>query len=410
MPHETRQEYRIKGFYRETQFQETPIGKIPRDWAINKFSNLFSYVKGKRPRFLSGDSCDNCLPYLTADYLRSGKPLQFAKVERDTIIVEEGDVLLIWDGSNAGEFFLGKKGILASTMVKIQPRKGDLLRSFMYYYAKYKFEQILKASTKGTGIPHIDNEVLNSLTMPIPPLKEQWGIAEVLSSVDNAIEAVERLIEKLERIKQGLMQELLTKGIGHKEFKETPIGKIPKEWQIAWLREIVEVRDKCRVPVKEQNRKPGPYPYCGANGIIDYVDGYTHDGEFVLLAEDGGFFGPFEKSAYVIRGKFWANNHVHVLKPLEGKIVSEFLMYYLNFADLRPFLTGSTRPKLTQSAMLQIPVPLPPLEEQRRIASILISIDDWIEVEKKRKELFERLKRGLMDLLLTGRVRVMVDG
>jgi type I restriction enzyme S subunit len=193
------------------------------------------------------------------------------------------------------------------------------------------------------------------------------------------------------------------------EFQETEIGEIPKEWRSVKLGEVVEIWDKYRIPVKENERKPGPFPYCGANGIIDYIDGYTHDGEFVLLAEDGGFFGRFEKSAYIMRGKFWANNHVHVLKAIKGTIISEFLMYYLNFTDLTPFITGSTRPKLNQEAMKKIPIPLPPLVEQMNIADILSTIDRTIELYYKEKDMLKNLKMGLMDLLLTGKVRVKED-
>jgi type I restriction enzyme S subunit len=206
------------------------------------------------------------------------------------------------------------------------------------------------------------------------------------------------------------MLELLTKGIGHKEFKDTEIGRIPKEWEVVKLENVVEIWDKYRIPVKEQDRKPGPSPYCGANGIIDYVAGYTHDGEFVLLAEDGGFFGPFENSAYIMRGKFWANNHIHILKAIEGISTNEFLMFYLNFVNLIPFLTGSTRPKLTQEDMRKIPLPLPPLQEQRGIAEILSTVDKKIEIERNEKAKLERVKQGLMDLLLTGKIRVKVKG
>ncbi|MEM3806138.1 MAG: restriction endonuclease subunit S, partial [Desulfurococcus sp.] len=127
----------------------------------------------------------------------------------------------------------------------------------------------------------------------------------------------------------------------------------------------------------------------------------THDGEFVLLAEDGGFFGPYEKSAYIMRGKIWANNHVHVLKAIEGRATNEFLMFYLNFMDLRPFLTGSTRPKITQKDMLRIPIPLPPLSEQKVIAEILSTVDSAIDRVRRLVERADKIKKGLMQELFT---------
>jgi type I restriction enzyme S subunit len=204
------------------------------------------------------------------------------------------------------------------------------------------------------------------------------------------------------------MHELLTKGIGHKEFKDTEIGKIPKEWEVVKLENVVEIEDKYRIPVKKQDRQLGPFPYCGANGIIDYVAGYTHDGKFVLLAEDGGCFGPFENSAYIMRGKFWANNHVHILKAIEEVLISEFLAFCLNFINLVPFLTGSTRPKLTQEDMGMIPLPLPPLEEQQKIAEILSTVDEKVETLKLEKAKLERIKQWFMEELLSGRIRVRV--
>jgi len=284
-------------------------------------------------------------------------------------------------------------------------------RLFLFYILKHpKFRKILEHSMRGTtGRRRVPRDALENLEMPIPPLSEQKVVAEILSTVDLAIDRVRGLVERAEKLKKGLMQELFTKGIGHKEYKETPIGKIPKEWKIVRLGDVVEVWDNYRVPVKEQDRERGEYPYCGANGIIDYVNGYTHDGEFVLLAEDGGFFGPYEKSAYIMRGKIWANNHVHVLKAIEGRATNEFLMFYLNFMDLRPFLTGSTRPKLTQKDMLRIPIPLPPLSEQREITKILSSVDEYIGLLRVKLERLEHVKKWLMDVLLTGKVRVMVE-
>jgi len=285
---------------------------------------------------------------------------------------------------------------------------GKLADYLFYFYYFQKIKKSLEALGKGSTFKAINKDDLESLIIPLPPLNEQRAVAGVLGVVDSVIAKTDEVIAKTERLKKGLMQTLLTRGIGHKEFKDTEIGKIPKEWGIVRLGDVAEIWDKYRIPIKEQDRKPGPFPYCGANGIIDYVDGYTHDGEFVLLAEDGGFFGPFENSAYIMRGKFWANNHVHILKAIEGVLINKFLMFYLNFMNLVPFFTGSTRPKLTQDDMKRIPLPLPSLSEQQKIAEILSTIDKKLKIERQEKARLEKIKQGLMDLLLTGKIRVKV--
>ena len=162
--------------------------------------------------------------------------------------------------------------------------------------------------------------------------------------------------------------------------------KLPKGWRWVRLGEVCEIWDSLRKPVKKKDRRPGDVPYCGANGIIDYVEGYTHVGEFVLLAEDGGFYGPGEPSAYMMSGRFWANNHVHILCGKSNHLTNKFLYYWLIACDLRPFLTGATRPKLTQSAMQSIPIPLPPLEEQKRIVARIEELMDRIKEAKKLRQ------------------------
>lgn len=130
-------------------------------------------------------------------------------------------------------------------------------------------------------------------------------------------------------------------------------------WDYVPLEDLIEVHDGQRKPVTANDRIQGQTPYCGANGVVDYVDGYTHDGEYLLLAEDGGRYGPGERSAYVMTGKFWANNHAHVLSPRSDRINLYYLLHYLNFSDLTSFLKGATRPKLNQGDMRKIPVLLP---------------------------------------------------
>lgn len=154
---------------------------------------------------------------------------------------------------------------------------------------------------------------------------------------------------------------------------------------MARLGDICEILDSMRVPITASDRKPGPYPYYGANGVQDYVADYIFDNELVLLAEDGGNFGSKDKPiAYRVSGKCWVNNHAHVLKPKEGVDV-DYLCYSLMFYDVTGLVNGATRKKLTQADMRKIEILLPPLDEQRKIAAVLDKISDL--TAKRRRQL-----------------------
>lgn len=141
------------------------------------------------------------------------------------------------------------------------------------------------------------------------------------------------------------------------------------------LGEVVEFLDYARRPVKEEDRDPGPYPYYGANGPQGTIGQYLFDEPLVLLAEDGGHFdNPSRGIAYQVSGKCWVNNHAHVLRP-KSTIDIRFLTRVLENYDVTPFVTGTTRGKLTQAGAAQVPVPIQPLNEQRRIAAILDQAD-----------------------------------
>ncbi len=185
--------------------------------------------------------------------------------------------------------------------------------------------------------------------------------------------------------------------------KNSPLGPIPVDWEVVRLGEVVEIYDHKRIPLSEmeRNKRKGQYPYCGANGVIDFIDDYIFDGVYVLLAEDGGDYLKFGNSAYIMSGKFWVNNHAHVVKVVESMLNNWFLMYSLNFLNLRPYIVGSTRTKLNQDQMKNIKIPLPPLPEQRRIAEVLLTVDEAIFKVEEEIEYTERLKRGLMQHLLT---------
>jgi len=144
-------------------------------------------------------------------------------------------------------------------------------------------------------------------------------------------------------------------------------------WPVVPLGELVDILDSRRVPVsaKERASRPGSVPYYGAAGPVGHIDRAIFDEPLILLGEDGvQFFNPAKRKAYLIEGPAWVNNHAHVLRA-RPTIDRRFLTHFLNVADYRGYANGTTRLKLTQAAMRQIPVPVPDLREQLRIVDLL---------------------------------------
>jgi len=149
--------------------------------------------------------------------------------------------------------------------------------------------------------------------------------------------------------------------------------ELPAQWINARLADLVDVLDGKRVPLNGTQRATmkGEFPYYGANGLVDHINDYIFDGHYVLLAEDGGNFDKPERGvAYEATGKFWVNNHAHILSPRED-IKPRFLRHWLNAIDWMPFISGTTRAKLTQGVMNDVLLPIPPAAEQRRIVAKL---------------------------------------
>lgn len=157
----------------------------------------------------------------------------------------------------------------------------------------------------------------------------------------------------------------------------------PGKWPMVRVEDIVEILDSQRKPVKEADRRPGPYPYYGAMGIVDYVDEFLFDEVLVLVGEDGAKWGAFEGSAFVVRGKVWVNNHAHVLRALKDKVLPEYLAAILDSLNLRRYTTGVTVPKLTQANLRKIEIPLPPLAEQERLVAELEGYRKIIEAARQ---------------------------
>ena len=166
------------------------------------------------------------------------------------------------------------------------------------------------------------------------------------------------------------------------------------KWEYKKLGDICEVLDKLRKPVTKSDRVTGQYPYYGATGIQDYVADYIFDGRYLLLGEDGAKWGASDKSAFIIEGKSWVNNHAHILKIKED-YMDVFVMYYLNHKDLSEYITGAVVPKLTQAAMTLIPIPAVSFSDQQRIVAELDCLNEMIAVKQEQLKEFDKLAQSI---------------
>ncbi len=189
-----------------------------------------------------------------------------------------------------------------------------------------------------------------------------------------------------------------------KQQKRIPKLRFPGfdgEWEEKRLGEVCNFFDNERIPLKSTDRqkRSGKYAYYGASGIIDYIDDYIFDGEYILLGEDGAnIIDRSSKLAFLAKGKFWVNNHAHVLQAIGS---SYFLAEYLESLRYEKYNTGTAQPKLNSDVVKKIKIVIPKKEEQQKIAEFLGSVDDWISNLRAQKEGLEKYKKGVMQKIFS---------
>lgn len=318
-----------------------------------------------------------------------------------------GDIILSNIGARLGTVFrvpnLNKPMNLGPNAILIRAKKSD---DYIYYWLESEFGQkIIKSITTVTAQPKFNKTDLRNSLIPLPPLPEQQRIADILSSVDTAIEKTVAIIDKTKELKQGLMQELLTKGIGHNEFKEVRIGvkkyKIPQKWEVNKLQNCCEVcYGKSQNDVLDEK---GKYPILGTGGLIGYANNYLFNKPSVLIGRKGTIDKP-----QFINKPFWTIDTLFYTKIYENT-EPKWLYYYLNYYDLSLLNEATGVPSLNRKNLYNLDIPVPPLAEQQKIASILSSVDNKIQKKIEQKQKLEELKKGLMQQLLTGQKRVKVS-
>ena len=240
--------------------------------------------------------------------------------------------------------------------------------------------------TTGSTRSRISRKNLEKLKIPLPTLEYQNKIVSVLEKVEKA--------KQMRKESDELTKEFLN-AVFLEMFGEP---KKNRKWQEKSISEITKSHDSKRIPIKLEDREKrhGDYPYYGASGIIDAIDDYLFDFEAVLIGEDGAnLIARSSPIAFIAKGKYWVNNHAHVLTPTE-QTNHQYLTYFVNSIDLRPYLTGSAQPKLTASNLGKIKIPIPPIDLQNKFAFILKEIEKIKEQQTQSKEHIDDLFNNVM--------------
>jgi type I restriction enzyme S subunit len=155
--------------------------------------------------------------------------------------------------------------------------------------------------------------------------------------------------------------------------------QLPDGWEWKTIEDLCEILDRLRKPISQKDRISGEFPYYGASGILDYINDFIFDERLLLIGEDGAKWGANENTSFIADGKYWVNNHAHIMRPNKDLVIDSLLVYYLNATDLDEYITGATVKKLNQQKLKSIKIPLPPLSEQQRIVSRLDKLFEKID-------------------------------
>jgi restriction endonuclease S subunit len=393
------------------------IGKIPSHWEVKRMRFILSYQKGKNPNSLSFDCEDGMFPYLSMDYLRNSSDIiQYALPNENYTECDDGDILLLWDGSNAGEFIKSKSGILCSTCAKLSPIGVN--SQFFWYYCKSS-QSHLQDLTNGMGIPHVDADELRNMVFCVPTMEEQMAIAEYLDkkcdSIDKVIAAQEKRVEYLTELKNRIITDAVTKGINPDVTMRQScidwIGEIPSHWKKCRFKNFI----KLITEPSQSDFKIG----------LENIESNT--GNFISTSSEFEGNGVAFTNNDILYGKLRPYLCKVWLAEFPGNAVGDFFVFrcrenaspkfvkYLMLSDgFTKVADGSTfgakMPRVASNFILTLHYFLPSLEEQKKIEEYIETkiypIDNALIKAKREIELLKEFKQSIITDAVTGKIKV----
>ena len=399
------------------------IGDVPTHWKVMPLKRTGSFENGLT--YSPADICDeNGVLVLRSSNIQNDKlnfedKVYVAKCPL-SLLVHSGDIVIC--SRNGSASLVGKcamiEGNINATygafMMRYRPNYKSN-KAFSFYLLQTAL-QCYKGLYSTTTINQLTKGVIGQIYVSYPPLSEQRAIASYLDTkcaeIDSLIELQEQMIAQLTDYKQSVITEAVTKGLNPEAELVSSgidwIGDYPKHWEIIKIGFIFDNLDYLREPISAELRERNnpQYDYYGASGVIDKIDHYNVDDKVLLIGEDGANLVMRNLPLiYKAEGKFWVNNHAHILKPKKDDY--DYLAHALEAANYRNYITGSAQPKLSQENLQAVKLPIPPLAEQQAIASYLDTkcheIDSLISLKRQKIETLKDYKKSIIFEAVTGK-------
>ena len=405
----------------QEQYKDTKIGRIPIDWEVVRLDEIIDFTNGKgHEKFIdeNGDYIVVNSKFISQNgNVRKYSNELFSPLEKDDIAMVMSDIP---NGRALAKCFLidvNNKYTLNQRICGL--RVKDLNESFpkFYYYVINRNRGYLKHND-GVGQTNLRRSEVLECLLQFPPLPEQQKIADILSTVDEQISTTQTIIDKSKELKKGLMQKLFSEGIGHIEFKDTKIGKIPKEWKLQCVDEIFHFTNG---KGHEKNiNEDGKYIVVNSKFVATEGRVYKSSNSLLspLIKDDIVMVmsdvpnGRALAKCYLIDkdDKFSLNQRICGLRNKDKtKYDTKYMFYVVNRnKGYLKFNDGVGQTNLRRNEVLECLIKIPSLSEQKKIADILSEADAKIKKEEQEKAQLGQLKKGLMQQLLTGQKRVKV--
>jgi type I restriction enzyme S subunit len=303
--------------------------------------------------------------------------------------------------------------------VTAKPLTNNHSKFLAYLFHSELFRFQIRKSVSGVKVFSVTQDILKSCYVWLPPTTEQTQIAKFLdyktAQLDRLLEKKKALIEKLNEQRIAMITQAVTKGLNPdapmKDSEVGWLGEVPEHWEIKPLKFSFNNLNNRRIPLSAEERTgmPKNYRYYGASGVIDMVENYIFDEPTVLIGEDGAnLLSRSTPLAFEATGKYWVNNHAHILSPIEGPF--SYWSNLLCSVQYDPWITGSAQPKLTKDNLGSILLPRPPVEEQHSIADFVnktaSKIDPMIDLAETTIEKLNEYRTALITAAVTGKIDV----